>query len=289
MSSNRNKNIDTEAWTMIIKPKTGWFDINLRELWKYRDLIKLFIKRNYTSIYKQTILGPLWFIINPLLTVIILTVVFGNIAKISTDGMPQFLFYLSGNTLWTYFAYCLNTTSSTFTTNAAILGKVYFPRLTIPISIVIYGLISFLIQFLLFCGFVIYYSITGTVVCPNTYILITPLLILLVALLGLGFGVIFSSLTTKYRDLTILINFGLQLWMYATPIVYPISEMSDKYKMIIMLNPMSSIIETFRYAFLGSGSLPLHYLIYSSIVTVIILVFGIIIFSRVEKTFIDTV
>lgn len=289
MSSNRNKDIGTEEWTMVIKPKTGWFDINIRELWQYRDLVRLFVRRNYASMYKQTILGPLWFILSPLITVLIFTIVFGNIAKIPTDGIPQFLFYMAGNTMWSYFAYCLNSTAATFTSNAILFGKVYFPRLTIPLSTVIFGLISFMIQLAMFSGFVIYYTVTGLMVRPNLYILITPFLVLLVALLGLGFGIICSSLTTKYRDLTILVSFGIQLWMYATPIVYPISGLSDQYKAIIMLNPMSSIIEIFRYAFLGSGSLQLDYLIYSCAVTIIVLFIGIIIFSKVEKTFMDTV
>lgn len=289
MSSNRNKDIGTEEWTMVIKPKTGWFDINIRELWQYRDLVRLFVRRNYASMYKQTILGPLWFILSPLITVLIFTIVFGNIAKIPTDGIPQFLFYMAGNTMWSFFAYCLNSTAATFTSNAVLFGKVYFPRLTIPLSTVIFGLISFMIQLAMFSGFVIYYTVTGLMVRPNLYILITPFLVLLVALLGLGFGIICSSLTTKYRDLTILVSFGIQLWMYATPIVYPISGLSDQYKAIIMLNPMSSIIEIFRYAFLGSGSLQLDYLIYSCAVTIIVLFIGIIIFSKVEKTFMDTV
>jgi lipopolysaccharide transport system permease protein len=289
MSSKKKDIIPKDDRTLVIKPKTGWFDIDFRELWQYKDLIRLFVKRSYSAMYKQTILGPLWFIISPLLTVLIFTVVFGNIAKIPTDGMPQFLFYMAGNTLWTYFAYCLNTTASTFTSNAVLFGKVYFPRLTMPLSTVIFGLVSLGIQLAMFIGFVLYYCETGSVVQPNIYILITPLLILLVALLGLGFGIIFSSLTTKYRDLSILVSFGIQLWMYATPIVYPISGLSEQYRSIIMLNPMSSIIEAFRYAFLGSGSLQLPYLIYSSAITLLVLTLGIIIFSRVEKTFIDTV
>lgn len=289
MFSNQKKDNNSEQWTMIIKPKTGWFDINIRELWRYRDLVKLFVQRNYSATYKQTILGPLWFVINPLLTVVIFTVVFGRIANISTDGMPQFLFYMSGNTLWTYFSYCLTTAASTFTNNAGLFSKVYFPRLTVPIASVIFGLISFFIQLSIFSGFVIFYSCTGNVVHPNGYIWLTPILFLLVALLGLGFGIIFSSLTIKYRDLTILLSFGLQLWMYATPIVYPISELSSKYKFIIMLNPMSSMIEIFRYAFLGSGTLHLSNLIYSGVFTILVLIIGIITFSRVEKTFVDTI
>ena len=289
MLSNQNDVADTKDWTMMIKPKTGWFDINMKELWQYRDLVKLFVRRNYTSMYKQTILGPLWFILSPLITVLIFTVVFGNIAKIPTDNVPQFLFYMAGNTLWSYFAYCLNTTATTFTSNAVLFGKVYFPRLTMPLSTVIFGLISFLIQLVMFVVFVVIYGIAGSPIKPNLYILMTPILVLLVALLGLGFGIIISSLTTKYRDLTILVTFGIQLWMYATPIVYPVTGLSDQYKSIIMLNPMSSIIEIFRYAFLGSGSLPILYLIYSTAVTLVVLLLGVAIFCKVEKTFMDTV
>ena len=289
MLSNRNKGQNEKEWTLILQPKTGWFDINIHELWHYRDLVKLFVRRNYTTMYKQTILGPLWFILSPLITVFTFTVIFGNIAKISTDGMPPFLFYMAGNTLWSYFSYCLNATASTFTSNAVLFGKVYFPRLTMPLSTVIFGLISFMIQLVLLAGFVAYYALTGSVVHPNLCLIFLPFLLILVALLGLGFGIICSSLTTKYRDLSILVSFGIQLWMYATPIVYPISELSGRYKVIIMLNPMSSIIETFRYAFLGCGSLPLSNLIYSGVITMIVLIIGVIIFSRVEKTFMDTV
>ncbi len=289
MLSNQNKSIETEEWTMVIKPKTGWFDINLNELWQYRDLVKLFVRRNYASMYKQTILGPLWFILSPLITVLTFTVVFGNIAKIPTDNIPQFLFYMAGNTLWSYFAYCLNTTATTFTSNAVLFGKVYFPRLTMPVSTVIFGLISFMIQFVMFIGFVILYLCMGYPIRPNLYILLTPFLVILVALLGLGFGIIISSLTTKYRDLTILVTFGIQLWMYATPIVYPITGLSEQYKSLILLNPMSSVIEIFRYAFLGSGSLPIISLIYSTAITFIVLILGVAIFCKIEKTFMDTV
>lgn len=281
--------VPNDGWMLVIRPKSGWFDINLRELWQYRDLVWLFVKRNYSAMYKQTILGPLWFILSPLLTVIIFTIVFGNIAGISTDGIPKLLFYMSGNTLWSYFAYCLNTTATTFTNNAVLFGKVYFPRLTMPLSIVIFGLISFLIQFVMLIGFICYYTATGSMIRPNIYIMLIPILVLMVALLGLGFGIIFSSLTTKYRDLTILLSFGVQLWMYATPVVYPVSGLSATYKTAVLLNPMSSIIEAFRYALLGSGNSCARHLIYSAAVTVIILGLGIIIFSRVEKTFIDTV
>ena len=282
MESNNN-------WTTIIKPKTGWFDINLKELLQYKDLIIMFVKRDFKTLYKQTILGPLWIIINPLLTTIMFTIVFGNIANISTDGMPQILFYMLGTTVWTYFSTCLTKTSATFTGNAAIFGKVYFPRLVTPISIVVSGLINFAVQFVMFLGFMIYYHIIGAPVCPNIYILMTPLLLVQLALLSLGFGVIISSLTTKYRDLAILVTFGVQLWMYATPVVYPASQIGGILKTLMMLNPVSPIIESFRYAFLGSGSIPWNFLGISIVTTLVVLFIGVVLFSRVEKTFMDTV
>lgn len=276
-------------WTTEIKPKTGWLDINLKELFQYKDLITMFVKRDFKTLYKQTILGPLWIIINPLLTTIMFTIVFGNIANISTDGMPQILFYMLGTTVWTYFSTCLTKTSATFTGNAAIFGKVYFPRLVTPISVVVSGLINFAVQFVMFLGFMIYYYIIGAPVHPNIYILITPLLLVQLALLSLGFGVIISSLTTKYRDLAILVTFGVQLWMYATPVVYPASQIDGKLKTLMMLNPVSPIVESFRYAFLGSGSIPWNFLGISVITTLVVLFIGIVLFSKVEKTFMDTV
>lgn len=278
-----------ENWTTIIKPKTGWFDINLKELIQYKDLIVMFVKRDFKTLYKQTILGPLWIIINPLLTTLMFTVVFGNIANISTDGMPQVVFYMLGTTVWTYFSSCLNKTSATFTGNAAIFGKVYFPRLVTPISTVISGLINFGVQFMMFLGFMIYFMIKGSPIEPNLWILMTPLLLVELAALALGFGVIISSLTTKYRDLAILVNFGIQLWMYATPVVYPASQINGNLKILMMLNPVSPIVESFRYAFLGSGSIPWNYLGISVISTIVVLFIGVILFSRVEKTFMDTV
>ena len=277
------------TWTTIIKPKTGWFDINLKELFQYKDLITMFVKRDFKTLYKQTILGPLWIIINPLLTTVMYTIVFGNIANISTDGMPQIVFYMLGTTVWTYFSTCLTKTSTTFTGNAAIFGKVYFPRLVTPISTVISGLINFAVQFLMFLGFAIYYYVTGAPIHPNIYILITPLLLLQLACLSLGFGVIISSLTTKYRDLAVLVTFGVQLWMYATPVVYPASQIGGKLKTLMMLNPVSPIVESFRYAFLGSGSIPWNFLGISMITTLVVLFIGVVLFSRVEKTFMDTV
>lgn len=278
-----------QKWTTIIKPKTGWFDINLAELWKYRDLIQLFIKRNFSTLYKQTVLGPFWIIINPLITTIMFTIVFGNIAKIPTDGIPHFIFYMAGNTVWMYFANCFISTSTTFTTNSGIFGKVYFPRLVTPISTVITGLINFCIQFTMFIGFEVYFIFSGSNIKPNWWILATPFLVAQMALLGLGFGIIVSSLTTKYRDLAVLVGFGIQLWMYATPIVYPVSQLSGKFKKLIMLNPMAPVVETFRYAFLGSGEIYISYLLLSLIITLLILLSGVLLFCRVEKTFMDTV
>ena len=278
-----------EIWTTIIKPKTGWFDINLRELVQYKDLIVMFVKRDFKTMYKQTILGPLWIIINPLLTTLMFTLVFGNIANISTDGMPQIVFYMLGTTVWTYFSSCLTKTSSTFTGNAAIFGKVYFPRLVTPISTVISGLINFGVQFLMFLGFMAYFMIKGSPIEPNLWILITPLLLVELAALALGFGIIISSMTTKYRDLAVLVGFGVQLWMYATPVVYPASQIGGKLKTLMMLNPVSPIVESFRYAFLGSGSIPWNYLGISVVTTLVVLFAGVVLFSRVEKTFMDTV
>ena len=278
-----------ESWTTIIKPKTGWFDINLKELIQYKDLIAMFVKRDFKTMYKQTILGPLWIIINPLLTTLMFTVVFGNIANIPTDGMPQIVFYMLGTTVWTYFSSCLTKTSSTFTGNAAIFGKVYFPRLVTPISTVISGLINFGVQFLMFLGFMAYFMIKGSPIEPNLWILITPLLLVQLAALALGFGIIISSMTTKYRDLAVLVTFGVQLWMYATPVVYPASQIGGKLKTLMMLNPVSPIVESFRYAFLGSGSIPWNYLGISVVTTLVVLFAGVVLFSRVEKTFMDTV
>lgn len=278
-----------ENWTTIIKPKTGWFDINLKELVQYKDLIVMFVKRDFKTMYKQTILGPLWIIINPLMTTLMFTVVFGNIANISTDGMPQIVFYMLGTTVWTYFSSCLTKTSSTFTANAGIFGKVYFPRLVTPISTVISGLINFGVQFLMFLGFMAYFMIKGSPIEPNLWILITPLLLVELAALALGFGIIISSMTTKYRDLAVLVTFGVQLWMYATPVVYPASQIGGKLKTLMMLNPVSPIVESFRYAFLGSGSIPWNYLGISVVTTLVVLFAGVVLFSRVEKTFMDTV
>ena len=277
------------TWKKVIEPKTNLLDLKLGELAEYKDLIWMFVKRSFKSAYKQTVLGPLWFIINPIITSVLFTVVFGGIAKISTDGVPQFLFYMAGNTAWSYFSSCLTSTSSTFTANAGVFGKVYFPRLVMPISTVIYAVLSFLIQLTMLIGFMIYFIVIGENVQPNIYICLLPVFVLHMAAMGLGFGIIISSLTTKYRDLSILVGFGVQLWMYITPIVYPVSALSDKAKSLIMLNPMAPIVNNFKYAFLGCGKMEWGYWGLSALVTAIVLFIGLVIFNRVEKTFMDTV
>ena len=281
-----------KEWSVVIKPKTGWFDLKLKEIWQYRDLIVMFLKRNFNSAYKQTILGPLWFLITPLLSSSMHTLVFGTIANISTDGVPQFLFYLCSNTAWAYFSACLTSTSSTFTGNAGLFGKVYFPRLITPITNVIYSLLSFVIQLVLLAVAMLIFGLRGTVIVPDVSIFIMPVLVLQMALLGLGVGIIISSITTKYRDLSILVGFGIHLWMYVTPVVYPISHaasISESISKIVMLNPVAPIVNNFRYIVLGCGSFDCFYWGISWIVTFVVLFIGILIFNRVEKTFMDTV
>jgi lipopolysaccharide transport system permease protein len=283
---------NNSEWTAVIKPKKGWLDINLRELWQYKDLVFMFLKRNFNSAYKQTVLGPLWFLISPLMSASMHTVVFGKIANLSTDGVPQFLFYMCSNAAWGYFSACLNGTASTFTSNASLFGKVYFPRLVAPITNVIYALMSFFIQLLLLAVFMIAFAVKGYPALPNIHLLLLPLMILQMALLGLGIGIIISSVTTKYRDLSILVSFGMQLWMYATPVVYPLSQvksMSESLSRIIMFNPVAPLLNNFRYAILGCGSMDYTYWGISWIVTFVFLFLGVVIFSRVERTFMDTV
>lgn len=245
-----------EGWTTVIRPKTGWFDIDLNELWRYRDLITMFVKRNFTVLYKQTILGPAWIILNPLITTIIFNVVFGGMANMPTDGVPGFLFYMAGNTVWTFFANCVNNTANTFVTNSQVFGKVYFPRLTMPISQVLTSLINFGIQAAMYLIFWVYFFATGSGITFTLWALAIPFVMLEVMLLGLGVGIIVSSLTTKYRDLAIAVGFGVQLWMYASPVVYPLSMLdnSPRLKVLVQLNPMTSPIEVFRMATLGTGT-----------------------------------
>lgn len=278
-----------EQWTRIIQPKGKWYDLKLREVWQYRDLIKLFVKRNFTTKYKQTVLGPLWLILSPLISTIISTFVFGTIAQIPSDGVPYFLFYMCGNTAWHYFSACFVSNASTFTANANVFGKVYFPRLTTPISVVITSLLNFGIQLVMFLGFLIYFNMNGAACRPNLAILLIPVLVVEMAILGMGCGIIVSSLTTKYRDLTVLVDFGVSLWLYITPVIYSIDSLPEKWANIALLNPMAPIVQTFRYAFLGVGSIPVIHLIISMVVTVVVCFVGILLFNRVERTFMDTV
>lgn len=284
----RGENVQQDNITEI-KAKRGFFNLKLKELWKYRDLIFLFVKRDFKNTYKQTILGPLWIAINPLLSTLVFTVIFGMIANISTDGMPQFLFYMSGNVLWGFFANCLNKSSTTFLGNARIFGKVYFPRLVVPISNILFNSVNFLVQFAMFEVLALIYMFTGSNVHPNLCVLLLPLLLLMCAFLGTGCGLIISSVTTKYRDLGVLVSFGVTLWMYVTPIVYPVSQVPESFHQLVLLNPVAPIVETFRYAFLGAGTFPWKYLILSAIVTAIVLIIGLVAFNQVEKDFIDTV
>jgi len=272
-----------------VSSKQKWFSVNLKEIWKYRDLIILFVKRDLTTNYKQTVLGPLWIIINPLLSTTVFTVIFGVIAGIPTDGTPQFLFYMSGNILWNFFSSCLNRASGTFLGNARLFGKVYFPRLVMPISGILYNLINFMLQTAVYVILVIIYSLIGANVHPNLLIILAPFLVLQTALLGTGMGLIISSITTKYRDLNVLVSFGVSLLMYITPVVYPISRVPENFRWLMLLNPVAPIVETYRCAFLGSGSFEWQFLLISLAVTLALLFWGVIVFNKVEKNFIDTV
>lgn len=284
MQSNKD-----EDWNIVIKPHSGWFDLKLGELWKSRDILKNFVRRDFVSVYKQTILGPLWFFIQPILTTIMFTVVFGKVANIPTDGIPPILFYMSGIVAWNYFADCLVKTSNVFIINAQIFGKVYFYRLTIPFSVIVSSLIKFGIQFLLFIGIWLGYLMAGYEVYPTWGMALIPYLIILMAMLGLGFGLVISAMTTKYRDLAFLIAFGVQLAMYATPVIYPLSQVKGAMLMVVLANPMTSIIESFKFAFLGAGGIVPAHLLYSTVFTVAVLFLGILVFNRVEKSFVDTV
>ncbi|MNK18491.1 Teichoic acid translocation permease protein TagG [compost metagenome] len=286
------KSLTEEDWDIEIKPGNNLLDLKLKDVWHYRDLLLLLVKRDFVSFYKQTILGPLWFFIQPLFTTIIFTFIFGNLAGISTDGLPQPLFYMAGITTWNYFAECLNKTSTVFKDNANLFGKVYFPRLIMPLSIVASNLVRFGVQMLLFLLMMLFYTSKDAHFIPNWYILLFPLLVVLMAGLGLGLGMIISAMTTKYRDLAFLVTFGVQLLMYATTVIYPLSTVLDKYPgyaWIIEYNPMTPIIETFRYGFLGKGSFSWQSLGYCASITFFIMVTGVIVFNKVEKTFVDNI
>ena len=290
MTRQLAKSQSEESWDLIIQPQRNLLDLRLGELWHYRDLVVLFVRRDFVSVYKQTVLGPLWYLIQPLLTTITFTVIFGNIASLPTDGLPQFLFYMSGTVVWSYFAECLNKTADTFKQNANLFGKVYFPRLVVPVSILLSNLITFFIQFALFLVFVGFFALRGTTIQFNwLWIALSPILLLMMAGLGLGFGIIISSLTTKYRDLRFLVQFGVQLLMYATPVIYPVSAIPERFQWIILINPMTPIVEAFRYAFLGAGTVNPALLVYSFGFMLVVTFLGSIIFNRVEQTFMDTV
>ena len=278
-----------QNWTLIIKPHKGLFDLNLKEVWDYRDLIYLLVRRDFIARYKQTILGPLWFIIQPLLTTIMFTIVFGRIAKIPTDGLPHMLFYMAGIVLWNYFSKTFIATSNTFRANVGLFSKVYFPRLVIPITTVISNLFLFALQFLFLLGFIIYYVVLGVKIQLTWFVLMIPVLVFISAVYGLGFGIIVSSMTTKYRDLAFLLSFGMQLWMYLTPIVYPLSQVPKKYLIWILLNPITPLVEAFRKAILGVGTVTAGQLAYSFVFGFVVLFVGILIFNKVEQNFMDTI
>ncbi len=281
---------EKQQWTEVIRPQTGLLDINLPEVWRYRDLLTLLVRRDFVATYKQTILGPIWFFLQPLLTTIMFVVVFGRIAQISTDGLPMLLFYLSGITVWNYFSECLNKTATVFKDNASIFGKVYFPRLIMPLSIVASNLVKFGIQFALFLGIWVYYLLKpGSNVHPNSFILLAPVLLLMMAFLGLGFGLLISAMTNKYKDLVFLLTFAVQLAMYATPVIYPVSSVPEKYQWLLKLNPMTAVVETFRFGFLGSGSFSIGNFLYSIVFSLMMLIIGTLVFNKVEKSFMDTV
>jgi lipopolysaccharide transport system permease protein len=287
------KETEAQRWDLVIKGRTSLFDVRLADLWRYRDLLWMFVRRDFVSFYKQTILGPLWFFIQPIFTTIVFTFVFGNLAGISTDGLPDVLFYLSGITAWNYFADCLTKTSTVFKDNANIFGKVYFPRLIMPLSIVVSNLVRFGVQLLLFVGMMVYfYFFTDEHFGVTPAIALFPVLLLLMAMLGLGLGLIITAVTTKYKDLTFLVTFGVQLLMYATTVIYPLSEARAKFSdmaWLIELNPMTGIIEAFRYAFLGKGVFTMGSMGYSAGVSLVVLLLGIVIFNKTEKNFVDTI
>lgn len=282
------KSMKESNWDKIVSSRSSLIEVNLREIIEYKDLLFLFVKRDIATTYKQTILGPLWFIIQPLFTTLIYVLVFSNFAKISTDNLPHILFYLSGISVWNYFSECLTKTSNTFNDNQGIFGKVYFPRVILPLSIVVSGMVKFLLQFTLFFIFAFPYYLKG-VVHLSSVSLFLPLIILVIALIGLGVGMLFSSMTTKYRDIVFLLTFGIQLWMYATPVIYPLSIVPEKFKGILLLNPITPLVETVRYGFLGSGQFSTQSLAISFTFSVFIFTLGFLVFSRVERKFMDTI
>lgn len=290
MVATAHQPIPDDPWTMVIRARRPWLDLRLEELWRYRDLVRIFIWRDFVATHKQTILGPLWHVVQPLLTTLTLMLVFGRIVRLPTDGLPQFLFYLSGIVIWNYFATCVAKTAGTFTANAGIFGKVYFPRLAPPLASVVSSLVAFSIQFTLLLTFLASYSLAGTGVRPRAAaVLLVPLLVAMTAGFGLGVGIVVSALTTRYRDLHQLVSFGVQLGMYATPVIYPLSAVPPRYEWLIRVNPMTPIVENFRAALLGRGVIETLPLLYSFACTIVLLGGGIVLFNRVEATFMDTV
>ncbi|SMC40659.1 ABC transporter permease [Moheibacter sediminis] len=279
---------ENNEWSEIISSKHTLLSLNLGEVWRYKDLVYMLVRRDFVTTFKQTVLGPVWFFVNPILTTIMFVIIFGRVAKLSTDGAPMIPFYLAGVIMWNYFQTCLTSTSNVFKGNASVFGKVYFPRLVMPLSIVISNLMRFGVQYLLFLGVIIFYVIQGSIE-PNAWILMTPFLIVLMAAFALGAGMIFSSLTTKYKDFSMLLGFGIQLYMYATPVVIPVSSFSEKYRWILEINPLTGVFECFKYGYLGTGDFTINMLIYSTFVIFLILSLGAIIFNKVEKSFMDTV
>jgi lipopolysaccharide transport system permease protein len=286
--SSTQETENTEQWDAIIESRHSLLDLNLKELWHYRDLLVLFVRRDFVTVYKQTILGPLWFFIQPILTTITFTIIFGNVAQLSTDGAPKLVFYMAGITLWNYFSTCLTSVSGVFNVNASIFGKVYFPRLIMPLTIVISNLMKFAVQFLLFICFVVYFTLHNQIQ-PNSWILLTPFIIILMALISMGIGLILSSMTTKYKDLNQLIGFGVQLFMYATPVIYPSSSVPQDYQWVVELNPLVGLFDYMRYAYLGVGEFAISDLVYPSIFSIVILAIGVLVFNKTQKTFMDTV
>lgn len=289
MSAEATTPENSEGWTQVLTPDRGWLDFRLGELWRYRDLIFRFFRRDFVASYKQTVLGPLWFVIPPILTTLIFTVVFGKIGQISTNGMPSFLFFLIGVTAWNYFAACLTRAATTFTGNTAIFGKVYFPRLVMPLSTILTNLLTFAIQFGIFLVLAGIFWLQGATFEANWRVIILPVLLVQMGALGLGIGCIVCALTTRFRDLAYMITFGTQLWMYASCVVYPLSQIPQEWRWLFILNPMVPIIEAFRFAFLGGGTVEIWHLAISAVLTAILLFVGLVMFSRAEKTFMDTV
>lgn len=277
-----------EEWDHVIQSQTSLFDLRLNEVWHYRDLLFLFVRRDFVTVYKQTILGPLWFFIQPILTTITFTIIFGNVAQLSTDGAPRLVFYMAGITLWNYFSTCLTSVSGVFNANAGIFGKVYFPRLIMPLTIVISNLMKFLVQFVMFLVFVFYFYFQGQIQ-PNFWILLTPIVIVLMAVISMGIGLILSSMTTKYKDLTMLIGFGIQLFMYATPVIYPSSSVPEGYQWLIKTNPLSGLFDYMRFAYLGVGDFNMSSLLYPACFAFGIMAIGVVVFNKVQKSFMDTV